>query len=47
MLVDAGLEDVKVSVGARKSGDPFTVLVASARKPAPGASDERTRTRTR
>lgn len=33
MLADAGLEDVKVAVGARKAGDPFTVLVASARKP--------------
>jgi SAM-dependent methyltransferase len=28
MLVAAGLSDVKVSVGARKAGDPFTVLVA-------------------
>jgi ArsR family transcriptional regulator len=28
MLVAAGLGDVKVSVGARKAGDPFTVLVA-------------------
>jgi ArsR family transcriptional regulator len=29
MLIDAGLEDVKVGVGARRTGDPFTVLVAS------------------
>jgi len=29
----AGLAEVKVAVGARKSGDPFTVLVASGRKP--------------
>ncbi|HVL68045.1 MAG TPA: metalloregulator ArsR/SmtB family transcription factor [Vicinamibacterales bacterium] len=29
MLSDAGLRDVKVSVGARRVGDPFTVLVAS------------------
>jgi ArsR family transcriptional regulator len=35
MLATAGLSDVKVGVGARKAGDPFTVLVASGRKPAP------------
>jgi SAM-dependent methyltransferase len=29
LLVGAGLSDVKVGVGARKSGDPFTVLVAT------------------
>ena len=34
LLTDAGLSDVKVAVGARKSGDPFTVLVASGVKPA-------------
>jgi len=28
MLLEAGLSDVKVSVGARKAGDPFTVLLA-------------------
>lgn len=33
MLTEAGLVDVKVGVGARKAGDPFTVLIASARKP--------------
>lgn len=32
MLVDAGLEQVKVGVGARKAGDPFTVLIASGTK---------------
>jgi ubiquinone/menaquinone biosynthesis C-methylase UbiE/DNA-binding transcriptional ArsR family regulator len=32
LLKDAGLKDVRVGVGARKSGDPFTVLVASGRK---------------
>ena len=32
LLKDAGLTDVRVGVGARKSGDPFTVLVASGRK---------------
>jgi hypothetical protein len=34
LLTDAGLLDVKVTVGARKTGDPFTVLIASGRKPA-------------
>lgn len=34
MLAEAGLTDVRVGVGARKSGDPFTVLIASASKPA-------------
>jgi hypothetical protein len=29
MLFDAGLHDIKVGVGARKSGDPFTVIIAS------------------
>jgi ArsR family transcriptional regulator len=29
MLTRAGLADVKVSVGSRRAGDPFTVLVAS------------------
>ena len=33
MLVDAGLVDVKVGVGARKAGDPFTVLIASGKQP--------------
>jgi SAM-dependent methyltransferase len=32
MLVDAGLSAVKVGVGARKAGDPFTVLIASGTK---------------
>ena len=34
MLTAAGLVDVKVGVGARKAGDPFTVLVASGTKTA-------------
>lgn len=34
MLVATGLQDIKVAVGARKSGDPFTVLIASGHKPA-------------
>jgi SAM-dependent methyltransferase len=33
LLTQAGLSDVKVTVGARKAGDPFTVLIASGRKP--------------
>ena len=33
MLAEAGLRDVKVGIGARRTGDPFTVLVASAVKP--------------
>jgi ArsR family transcriptional regulator len=37
MLAEAGLTDVRVGVGARKSGDPFTVLIASASKPASAA----------
>jgi len=33
MLLGAGLRDVRVGVGARRTGDPFTVLVASGVKP--------------
>jgi DNA-binding transcriptional ArsR family regulator len=33
MLTAAGLSDVRVGVGARKAGDPFTVLIASGSKP--------------
>ena len=29
MLKQAGLSDVNVSVGARRTGDPFTVLIGS------------------
>lgn len=35
LLTLGGLDDVRVGVGARKAGDPFTVLVASGVKPAP------------
>lgn len=38
MLVDAGLTDVRVAVGASKPGDPFTVLIAAATKPGASAS---------
>ena len=41
MLTGAGLRDVKVGVGARKAGDPFTVLIASGRN-----RRQRTKTRT-
>ena len=33
MLADAGLRHPRVGVGARKVGDPFTVLIASGQKP--------------
>ena len=33
LLSDAGLENIKVTVGARRTGDPFTVLIASGVKP--------------
>jgi SAM-dependent methyltransferase len=33
LLTGAGLQEVKVTVGARRTGDPFTVLIASGRKP--------------
>ena len=33
LLADAGLRDLRVSVGARKSGDPFAVLIAAGTKP--------------
>ena len=34
LLREAGLEHIKVGVGSRRTGDPFTVLVASAARPA-------------
>src|SRR5262245_49181250 len=40
LLKAAGLTDVKVGVGARRTGDPFTVIVASGVKPgAPARHD--------
>lgn len=33
LLTQAGLDEVRVGVGARRTGDPFTVLIASGRKP--------------
>src|SRR5690606_29303764 len=41
LLSDAGLERVKVTTGARLTGDPFTVLVASGVKPAQEAGRRR------
>ena len=41
LLDSAGLADLKVTVGARRTGDPFTVLIASGVKPAPAASKNR------
>jgi ArsR family transcriptional regulator len=38
LLEGAGLTDITVGVGARRTGDAFTVLVASGRKPAAGAA---------
>ena len=32
LLLDAGFEDVRVQVGTKKAGDPFTVLIASGMK---------------
>jgi SAM-dependent methyltransferase len=41
LLEGAGLTQVKVSVGARRAGDPFTVLIASGVKPATTISKSR------
>ena len=41
LLTQSGLIDVKVSVGSRRAGDPFTVLIASGTKPgAQGAAPD-------
>jgi SAM-dependent methyltransferase len=42
LLKGAGLTDVRVNVGARRTGDPFTVIVASGVKP-PATRGERSR----
>jgi ArsR family transcriptional regulator len=52
LMTTAGLTDVKVSVGARKAGDPFAVLIASGVKPsvtaaASAATKRTTRTKAR
>jgi len=41
LLETAGLKDVRVSVGARRARDPFTVLIASGTKPAPQGRHKR------
>jgi ArsR family transcriptional regulator len=41
MLVSTGLGDIKVAVGARKAGDPFTVLIACGAKPRAAAPPSR------
>ena len=41
LLREAGLSNVRVGVGARKSGDPFTVLLAVGAKPAAAAKPRR------
>jgi SAM-dependent methyltransferase len=43
LMTEAGLVGVKVGVGARKSGDPFTVLIASGQKSAGAAKAARAR----
>ena len=44
LLKGAGLEQVRVNVGARRTGDPFTVLIASGTKASPPPGSESTRT---
>lgn len=36
LMSGAGLQEIKVTVGARRTGDPFTVLIASGMKPDAG-----------
>src|SRR5262245_31164196 len=45
MLAAAGLHDVKVGVGARRTGDPFTVLIASGTKEEPQSTQSSQRSR--
>lgn len=41
MLAAAGLVDIQIAVGARRSGDPFTVLIAAGTRPGSGAASAR------
>lgn len=41
LLAGAGVGDVRVQVGARQSGDPFVVLIASGTKPEPPKAHSR------
>jgi SAM-dependent methyltransferase len=43
LMKQAGLVDVKVSVGSRKAGDPFTVLITSGTRPPRSRSEKRLR----
>ena len=43
MMESAGLTGVRISVGARRARDPFTVLIASAAKPASPARSKKDR----
>ena len=45
LMTAAGLGDVRVAVGARKPGDPFTVLIAAATRPAAPAAPSTGRAR--
>lgn len=45
MLTAAGLRDIRIGVGSRKSGDPFAVLIAAGTKP-PARSEARSETDT-
>lgn len=45
LLEGAGLSEVRVNVGARRIGDPFTVLIASGTKPGRAAAARPPRTR--
>ena len=47
LLKQAGLTDVRVNVGSRRTGDPFTVLVASGTKAAPAVATTVSRASTR
>ena len=45
LMEDAGLTGVKVTVGARRARDPFTVLIASGVKDAPRLGTKTTKSR--
>jgi hypothetical protein len=45
LLAGAGLHDITVGVGARKTGDPFTVLIASGNKEGRGGERPQRRQR--
>jgi len=47
MLAAAGLVSISVGVGAKKSGDPFTVLIASGTKIKSHPEDPKTRSSTK